>query len=202
MSKKTPSGEMSVGRGRFRQALLLVLLDRHTPDDPELRARVISELGDECIYGGLGGANVLIQLDHLWPKSVGGRSLIGNLVPSCPTCNSDRRQQAWEVFLRTSVRALSTRTQSQREDVIRKVKEYMARHDQGQAPNLEEILTEEERTLRIEFDLLLQAISDGALAVAGHQKSKSIVFDEPTQLFQDLLAVVRHHHRSSSGACA
>ena len=45
MSKNSPSAHMSVGRGRFRQALLLFLLDRHTPAIPNLHAQVVLELG-------------------------------------------------------------------------------------------------------------------------------------------------------------
>jgi hypothetical protein len=187
MGQKSPSGHMGVGRGSFRQALLQVLLDRHSPDDPTLMPRVLDELGDECVYCGIPGADVLLQLDHLWPKKVGGLWVIGNLVPSCPTCNSERRESPWEGYLRTSVRGLSRRTPAETEAKVRAIHDYMVRHGQRESPDLDRILTPAEKQLRQDFALLLEALSDGALATAGIPKTKNILFDDPATLFRTLV---------------
>jgi hypothetical protein len=191
MSQKSPSSHMGVGRGRLRQALLLVLLDRHSPDDPTLRARIVKELGDECVYCGIPGTEEHLQLDHLWPTSVGGLRVIGNLLPSCPTCNSGRRQSPWECWLRASVKGLSRRTPEEIEAKVQAIHAYMGRHGQREHPDLDRILTPEEWQLRRDFDLLLEALSDGALAIVGVTKTKNVLFDDPASLFRVLVEQVR-----------
>lgn len=198
MGQKSPSGHMGVGRGRFRQALLLVLLDRHSPKDPTLITRIISELGNECIYCGISADEERLQLDHLWPKSAGGLWVIGNLAPSCPTCNSGRRQDPWEGHLRTSQKGLQRRTAEDINAKVQSISEYMARHGQQDAPDWERILTQAERQLRRDFDMLLEALSDGALATAGLDKTKNILFDNPVDLFRELVELVRRHRSCQS----
>lgn len=41
-----------------------------------------------CVYCGKKGE---IHLDHFYPLALGGPNVIGNLVPSCPKCNSSKR---------------------------------------------------------------------------------------------------------------
>lgn len=192
---KHPSAHMGVGRGRFRKALRAVLLSKHAT--PDLEPLVCDELGWNCIYCGASGDSERLQLDHLWPESQGGCLVIGNVVPACPTCNSDRRQIPWQEFLRTSGRVTNSRTPDEIEQRIKTVAAYMERHNQGQTPTLETMLNSDELSLLADFDILLSALSDGSLAKAGHEKKSAINFDNPGQMFDELVAVARNHRRDT-----
>ncbi|MAG93375.1 MAG: hypothetical protein CMJ48_06455 [Planctomycetaceae bacterium] len=179
---KHPTSHMSVGRGRFRKALRAVLLSQHAT--PDLEPLVREELDWKCIYCGVSGDTERLQLDHLWPESQGGCLVIGNVAPSCPTCNSDRRQVPWQEFLRSSSRVTSSRSADEIERQIEILTNYMNRHGQGQPPTLESMLSEEELQLLADFDLLLYALSDGSLARTGYEKKSAVRFTEPHRMPQ------------------
>ena len=188
---KQPTSHMSVGRGRFRKALRAVLLSQHAT--PDLERLVREELDWKCIYCGVSGDNERLQLDHLWPESQGGCLVVGNVAPSCPTCNSDRRQVPWQEFLRSSGRVASSRAPDEIERQIEILTEYMSRNEQDQPPALESMLTADELELLADFDLLLYALSDGSLARTGYEKKSAIRFTEPQQMFNELVQVARNH---------
>lgn len=190
---KAISSHMGVGRGRFRKALRAVLLAQHAT--PELESLVRKELDWLCIHCGISGEQERLQLDHLWPESQGGCLVLGNVAPACPTCNSDRRQVPWQEFLRTSARARRLRGDDDILAQTKQIEEYMRRHGQHEPPSLQTMLTDVELTLLSDFDLLLSALSDGAMARAGYQKKASIVFESPGELFNKLVAVARQHQR-------
>ncbi len=185
------TNEMGIGRGRFRKALRGVLLSRRTP--PGLQDLVAAELGWACVYCGVSGQHDRLQLDHLWPEATGGCAVPGNVVPACPTCNSDRYDQPWEVFLRTSPRVTKARTAAEIERQVCCIRDYMNRHGQSGPPCLNDVFTKSEQQLLADFDLLLSAISDGALARAGRQKKANVRFACPEDLFDDLVRVARSH---------
>lgn len=65
---------------------------------PEKRAALYERDGWECVYCGRGPraarrmrlAQVVLTLDHLTPRSVGGDNSVANLVTACVSCNSSR----------------------------------------------------------------------------------------------------------------
>jgi len=182
---------MGVGRGRFRKALRAVLLSQHATPDLEKQVRL--ELPWECTYCGLSGENERLQLDHLWPEGQGGCPVIGNVVPACPTCNSDRGDIPWAQFMQKSSRVRRSRTEAEIKKVVARVTRYMKKHGQASAPSLDKMLTRREMTLLGDFDLLLAAISDGALATAGYEKKASVVFGSPAKMFDSMVALARKH---------
>jgi 5-methylcytosine-specific restriction endonuclease McrA len=184
---------MGIGRGVFRKKLKAVLLSRHETDDLERLVR--DELEWRCVYCGVSSDLIDLQLDHLWPERIGGCLVIGNVAPSCPTCNSTRGDTPWRVFLKTSERVTQMRSANEVEQQIKALTDYMNRHGQSQQPNLESLLTADELQLLADFDLLLSALSDGSLAKVGHVKKSAIDFDEPVKMFDELVIVAQRHRR-------
>lgn len=187
---------MGIGRGRFRKALRAVLLSQHAT--PNVESLVRQELGWNCVYCGVSGEVERLQLDHLWPEAEGGCLVIGNVVPACPTCNSDRRETPWQQFLRSSERVRNRRDDEQIERLIDAITDYMKRHDQAGKLELDQVLSLEEQALLADFDLLLSAISDGALARTGYKKKSSVKFNEPGQMFNALVSVAKSFQKDSS----
>ena len=189
MAKKHPTKRMSVGRGGFRKAIRAVLLAKH--EDPQAFETARKTLGNRCIYCGVSGGKEHLQPDHLWPESQGRCTVLGNVVPSCPTCNSERRDQHWQEFLTTSPRVQANRNQREQRAMIAKIRAYMRGHGQAQPPSLEGALTQEELELIKDVNLLLEALSDGALAKIGHEKRANVKFRDPVGLFNQLVEAAR-----------
>ena len=68
---------------------------------PTTRARIWAITGGYCWYCGADLAEGAMTIDHVVPKSAGGRSTRGNLVPSCATCNQEKGTLSLEAFRRT-----------------------------------------------------------------------------------------------------
>lgn len=185
---------MSIGRGGFRRAFRSVLLSKHTVAGVLELAKVA--LGDRCVYCGIPGTQVRLQPDHLWPESQGGTTVPGNVVPACPTCNSDRRDSDWRVFVQTSPRVLQ-RKPEEIQLQLDAIERYINHHNQAVAPRLDQVLTPEELDLLQQVELLLTAISDGSLAMAGYVKKNQVTFSDPQNLFRELVQVVRKHRDDS-----
>ena len=70
------------------------------------RAAIYERDGWECVYCGRGPrdvrrmsqAVVILSLDHLTPRSQGGTNDARNLITSCISCNSSRRDRDWRDF--------------------------------------------------------------------------------------------------------
>lgn len=148
--------EIGIGKGRFRKAFLSCLQMRHS--QPDASERATEELGDECVYCGISGTEERLQFDHLWPQASGGLTIIGNIVPCCPTCNSDRRDIPWEDYLRESPRVRARRSPPEVGGQIRKISIYMERHGQANKPTIESVLTRDELRLREDFNLMFHKL--------------------------------------------
>lgn len=186
---KSASSHMSVGKGRLRKALRAVLLAKHA--DPKAWEIAVVAFGNTCAYCGCSGDNERLQPDHLWPEAIGGLTIPGNIVPACPTCNSDRRDTPWETFLRTCSRIRNMRTKDEIEQQAKKIADHMNRYGQKNVPSIDQALTNEELELLEDVDLLLAALSDGALAKAGHTKERNVLFDDAGKVFDDLVKLAK-----------
>jgi hypothetical protein len=74
---------------------------------------ILRFFNDECVYCGTtlcltkNAPNKMVK-DHLIPINMTtyGLHSWGNIVPACNTCNSDRREEDWQVFLARTVGSL------------------------------------------------------------------------------------------------
>jgi 5-methylcytosine-specific restriction endonuclease McrA len=56
----------------------------------------------KCFYCGSPTPSKELTMDHIVPLSRGGRSVKGNVVPCCKTCNTNKKQllpMEWEAYL-------------------------------------------------------------------------------------------------------
>ena len=51
----------------------------------DLRPAMLERDRGLCRY--CGGAPTVIEIDHVWPVALGGRTTLANCVSSCPACN-------------------------------------------------------------------------------------------------------------------
>lgn len=102
-NRKTIAQYLGNGRGSFRKALISSLLRKHSEEDAFDQA--IQYFGNECIY--CGDSKSRLQVDLLWPEYKGGTIKKGNVVPACPTCNSDRQAKEWRMWIVNSIRITS-----------------------------------------------------------------------------------------------
>lgn len=65
-------------------------MSQHIP--ATLREQVLSQAGDLCAYCRSASAllGVTFEIDHIVPRSAGGRTTADNLCLSCPTCNRQK----------------------------------------------------------------------------------------------------------------
>jgi len=138
--KKTVSQHLGNGRGGFRKALLSVLLEKHSEQDALDVA--IKEFGNRCVY--CGDNNAFLQTDLLWPASIGGVTVAGNVVPACPSCNSERGAKNWHEYISTSKRVTSKKSTDEIEKQIEEIQNYMRKYNGDKKPDLDAVLTQEE----------------------------------------------------------
>jgi len=62
-----------------------------------LRALVLSRHGGQCVFC----SQPATTLDHLIPRSAGGATSHGNLVPACLRCNQLKSSLDWREWFRT-----------------------------------------------------------------------------------------------------
>ena len=122
--KKTVSQHLGNGRGAFHKALLSVLLEKHSEQDALDVA--IKEFGKRCVY--CGDNNAFLQTDLLWPAYLGGATVAGNVVPACPSCNSERGAKNWNEYISTSKRVTSKKSTDEIEKQIEEIKNYMRKY--------------------------------------------------------------------------
>ena len=84
------SDEKREKRIAFREAVREERINR--------RARIIGMTEGRCWYCGITPEQELLTLDHMFPKSKGGSSGDGNLVPACVYCNSKKGDMLVEEF--------------------------------------------------------------------------------------------------------
>lgn len=62
-----------------------------TTIDRVTRWQVLNEAGFRCYYCGRGSREVVLEVDHVEPRSLGGLDLKSNLVAACFDCNRGKR---------------------------------------------------------------------------------------------------------------
>jgi hypothetical protein len=184
---KSISQILGIGRGAFRKALLSMILSKYVQKDAFQIA--IREFGEECIY--CGSKNDL-QADHLWPEEQGGIHVAGNVVPACPGCNSERTNKNWKEFMLNNRKKKPLNEEVQLAK-IKKVEDYMAKYNMRQQPKLEDFISEQEADLREKFDLILDAITQGARAKAGNPQKKDIKFANPDIMFDEIIHTIQKY---------
>jgi len=187
--KKTVSQHLGNGRGAFRKALLSVLLEKHSEQDALDVA--IKEFGNRCVY--CGDKNAFLQTDLLWPASIGGVTVAGNVVPACPSCNSERGAKNWHEYISTSKRVTSKKSTDEIEKQIEEIQNYMRKYNGDKKPDLDAVLTQEEMALIRNFNLLLDALSQGIRTKLGNPQEKEIKFRDCSAMFDDLLKTAQKH---------
>lgn len=192
MPKPKPISQiLGNGRGSFRKAFLSVLLHNHVQNNALEKAE--EELGEKCVYCGISGNDVALQSDFLWPESTGGIYVIGNVVPSCPTCNSKRGNTDWKVFIKTSNNVHLKRSKDDIEKQIRIISNYMEKYNMIEKPDINKVLNNNEIILRKDLDILLDALSQGFRAKIGYPQDKEIKFNKPSTMLDELIKVAKKY---------
>lgn len=75
------------------------------------RKEVHAKCGGHCAYCGQPITLKQMQVDHIWPKHVGGTDDPDNLAPSCRQCNHYKRGQSLHQF-RITMQGLHERVQN------------------------------------------------------------------------------------------
>ena len=57
----------------------------------KLRFEVLARDGFKCVYCGRSSEEVILEIDHMMPKSKGGKDEFDNLVAACFDCNRGKR---------------------------------------------------------------------------------------------------------------
>lgn len=91
-----PDKRLYVRQKSKRRKALLRQLTAHQIKSSELRAR-FAQFGNCCAYCGAAGD---MQIEHVVPISKGGTHAIGNIVPACEDCNSNKLAHEVEAWYR------------------------------------------------------------------------------------------------------
>jgi hypothetical protein len=84
--------------------------DGHPEDAPDrpasssgktLRFRVLERDGFTCRYCGRGAPDVVLHVDHVYPRSRGGKNDMANLVTACRDCNLGKRDMVLSAEIRS-----------------------------------------------------------------------------------------------------
>lgn len=68
--------------------------------DPKLKAAVYNKCNHRCAYCGIEMTSKECTVDHVLPKSKGGKDNYDNLLPSCKTCNHSKGSYTLNRFRR------------------------------------------------------------------------------------------------------
>jgi len=186
---KTVSQYLGNARGAFKKALLSVLLQRFSKKDAFETA--IDELGQECIY--CGDKNAILQPDLLWPAEIGGLFIAGNVVPACPSCNSERGNKKWTEYIVQSNRVTSKKTENEIKELTVRIKKYMKNHNQEKEPQLLTVITEEETRIINDVNILLNAITQGFRAKIDMPQEKNVIFRDCGDMFDELIRTANRY---------
>ena len=72
-----------------------------SPEAKKLWRRAIKEhFHCQCVYCGEIYDPTELTLDHVHPKTLGGKDITSNLVPACVKCNQDKGSNNWLSWMR------------------------------------------------------------------------------------------------------
>jgi 5-methylcytosine-specific restriction endonuclease McrA len=72
-----------------------------SPEAKKLWRRAIKEhFHCQCVYCGETYDPKELTLDHVHPKTFGGKDITSNLVPACVKCNQDKGSNNWLSWMR------------------------------------------------------------------------------------------------------
>lgn len=192
MPKPKPISQiLGNGRGAFRKAILSVLLQNHVQEDAFKRS--LEELGHNCVYCGISNDDQELQPDHLWPESIGGIHVIGNVVPSCPTCNSKRGSKEWVSFIKNDKNIINKKSNDEIENQIIKITNYMKKYHRENQPNLNEVLNKREIELREDLDILFDCITQGFREKIRNPQEKNIKFKDSAIMLDRIIEITKSH---------
>ena len=192
MPKPKPIAQiLGNGRGAFRKAILSVLLQKHSQEDAFERS--LEELGPNCVYCGISKDDQDLQPDHLWPETIGGLHVIGNVVPSCPTCNSKRNSKNWISFIKNDKNIFKKKSQEEIQNQIIKRSNYMKKYHTENQPDLNEVLNEKEIKLREDLDIVLDSITQGFREKIGNPQEKDMKFRNSAIMLDRIIEVTKSH---------
>lgn len=183
---KAPAGSGKIKHyaiGGAQNLAIRTVLDRTQagPTAAEWHA-TIKEFGDACAYcqhpaSDLDGPLVFEHIVGI-NKTDLGENVIGNVVPACPACNSEKLQQDYRTWIATSPRI------SDRAGVLAAIEAHMARH--GYVP-LKELLGTDNQRLYIAIQQLradLDAAADRCVKIIKNMSKEALAArreDEPTR---------------------
>lgn len=168
-------------RGSFKKAVRSVILYRYYEKSCFEKAK--EELGNKCVY--CGDTNQKLQPDHLIGEEHGGLYVIGNIVPSCPTCNSEREKKEWRDFVSDSPRIKDkTKTKARIEDYIQKHKgEKQHRWNKM------------EKELLNDLDSILFALCEAIRSKLGMNQKSDVKFVNQEQMFNEIMTVIKKYKK-------
>ena len=77
------------------------LITMQSPDAKKLWRRAIKEhFNCTCVYCGETYELSELTLDHVHPKTLGGKDITSNLVPACVKCNQAKGSNNWLSWMR------------------------------------------------------------------------------------------------------
>ena len=190
MPKSKPVSQyLGIGRGAFKKAILSVLLQRFS--EKEAFATAKEELGQECIYCGDKNAN--LQPDLLWPAEIGGLFIAGNVVPACPSCNSERGNKEWTEYIVQSNRVTSKKTEKKIKELEVRIMKYVKAYNQEKEPQLSAAITKEEKRIIDDVNILLNAITQGFRAKIDMPQEKNVMFRDCGDMFNELIRTANRY---------
>lgn len=90
----------------------------------EVREYLLEKWGRKCAY--CGATNVKLQVEHVFPKSLGGTDRVSNLTMACERCNEEKdnlRPEEWLEKLKKSKRPIDKIRAKNFEEVMKQLKE-------------------------------------------------------------------------------
>ena len=137
-----------------------------------------------------------MQPDHLWLQEIGGVHIPGNVVPSCPTCNSERGNKPWNDYLKKKYLS-SNRNGVEKQ--IEKIERYMNYYKVNEKPTIEAYLTKEEIELRENLNEILFALSEGIRSKVGNPQKRDIKFIKPGKMFDEIVETIYKYKINKAG---
>jgi 5-methylcytosine-specific restriction endonuclease McrA len=93
MSRKKPPQQIIAEPIGLDLPLLPPRRKRKTKIDPKLRAKILERDGYACRYC---GCEEDLTIDHVVPRSKGGKNHSKNMVTACRPCNETKADQTWQ----------------------------------------------------------------------------------------------------------